>query len=56
MVDLDGEASCEFQSTGRSPEGNPAFIFTCDELSSEVNQFRVNYALIETLQAGKSLT
>ena len=56
MVDLDGEASCEFISTGRSPEGNPAFRFVCQELESEVDQFRVNYALIETLQAGKTLT
>ncbi len=56
MVDFDGEASCEFISTGRSPKGNPAFRFVCQELESEVDQFRVNYALIETLQAGKTLT
>ena len=56
MIDLDGETSCEFVDIGRSPKMNPAFIFTCDELNSEAGQFRVNYALIETLQAGKSLT
>lgn len=56
MVDLNGEASCEFEGIGISPQGKPAFVFTCQDLMSEENQFRVNYALIETLQLGKTLT
>jgi hypothetical protein len=55
-VDLNGEANCEFESISISPQGKPAFVFDCQSLESEENQFRVNYALIETLQLGKSLT
>ncbi len=51
-----GSTGCTFEGIGTSPAGNSAFAFQCQNLSSEENQFRVNYALIETLQAGKTLT
>jgi len=56
MIDLNGQAICELEGIGTSPQGKPAFVFDCQNLMSEKNQFRVNYALIETLQLGKTLT
>jgi len=51
-----GTAGCTFEGITTSPNTQPAFAFQCQDLTSEEFQFRVNYALIETLQDGKTLT
>ena len=56
MIDPNGSTECSFEGIGISPAGKSAFVFQCQNLMSEENQFRVNFALIETLQSGKTLT